>query len=235
MQPLQLHADRRRPALVRAAELPWLASPEAGVERRPLERIGGEVALATSIVRYRAGSRFARHTHELGEEFLVLDGVFSDELGHYPVGTYVRNPPGSAHAPFSEAGCVIFVKLRQMRADDTDRVVVHADQRQWRSANEPGLMQATLHERPGLSVSLERLAPGSTLPATTRAGGMEVLVVEGAVSRVSDDAQSLGAWGWLRQPGLRQPALGSATGALLWIKRGHLPAPPTEEAHPWPC
>ena len=225
MQALQLHADRTRPALVRAAELPWLASPEAGVERRPLERIGGEVALATSIVRYRAGSRFARHTHGLGEEFLVLEGVFSDEHGHYPVGTYVRNPAGSAHAPFSEAGCVIFVKLRQMRADDARRVVVPPAHQRWQAMSALGHTQALLCEAPGFSVSLEHLAPGAVLPALSRPGGIEALVVEGSVSRVGDDPLSLGAWTWLRQPGHHQPALRSVSGALLWIKRGHLPAP----------
>ena len=101
MQEMNVHADRSQRALVQASRLPWLPSPEPGVERRILERSGGEVALASSIVRYRAGSRFHAHTHALGEEFLVLEGTFSDERGHYPVGTYVRNPPGSAHAPFS--------------------------------------------------------------------------------------------------------------------------------------
>ena len=75
-----------------------------GVDRRPLDRIGEEVARATSIVRYAPGSRFSAHTHGGGEEFIVLDGVFQDEHGDYPPGTYVRNPPGTRHTPGSEPG-----------------------------------------------------------------------------------------------------------------------------------
>jgi hypothetical protein len=102
----------------------WTASPEPGVERVMLDRVGDEVAVATSIVRYRSGSRFARHVHERGEEFFVLDGVFQDEHGDYPAGTYVRNPPGTSHAPFSNPGCLLFVKLRQFYPADSATVVV---------------------------------------------------------------------------------------------------------------
>src|SRR5689334_9641906 len=131
MDTLQIRADRTQPALAHGASLPWVPSPEAGVERRMLERSGGEVAIATSIVRYAAGSRFSSHAHGLGEEFLVLEGTFSDEHGHYPVGTYVRNPPGSSHAPFSDPGCTIFVKLRQMAEDEPELLRVFPGQRVW--------------------------------------------------------------------------------------------------------
>src|SRR5918993_663748 len=95
------------------ARLPWAPSPMAGVERRMLDRVGGEVARATSIVRYAPGSRFSAHAHGGGEEFLVLEGVFSDEHGDFPTGSYVRNPPTSRHTPGSESGCTLFVKLWQ--------------------------------------------------------------------------------------------------------------------------
>src|SRR5438046_1035028 len=93
-----------------------------GIERRMLDRIGGEVASATSIVRYAVQSRFSPHTHGGGEEFLVLEGVFQDEHGDYPAGTYVRNPPTSRHTPGSESGCIIFVKLWQFDPADRTRV-----------------------------------------------------------------------------------------------------------------
>ena len=147
MRQMTINADRSRPALVHASRLPWVPSPEPGVERRLLERNGGEVAVASSIVRYRAGSRFAAHTHALGEEFLVLEGTFSDEHGHYPAGAYVRNPPGTSHAPFSEDGCVIFVKLRQMAPDDTDRARVLKRDRIWAPAGIPGTRLHACRER----------------------------------------------------------------------------------------
>src|SRR6266704_5630699 len=110
-----VNADFSRRVVIATDEMPWIPSPQAGVERRPLDRIGGEVARATSLVRYAPASAFAAHTHGLGEEFLVLDGVLSDEHGDYPTGTYVRNPPGSRHSPRTAPGCMILVKLRQMR------------------------------------------------------------------------------------------------------------------------
>ena len=176
MDELNIHADRALMALVHGGREPWLPSPQPGVERRVLERIGGEVALATSIVRYRTGSRFAAHAHELGEEFLVLEGTFSDEQGHYPVGAYVRNAPGSRHAPFSDQGCVIFVKLRQMNPAETRSPRVFAADRHWTPTRVQGHERAALFSANGVSVHLERLAPGVELPALRTAGGTEVFV-----------------------------------------------------------
>ena len=90
---MELNADFTKRAAVHGAGIPWLPSPVAGVERRMLDRVGDEVARATTIVRYAPGSRFSAHTHGGGEEFLVLEGVFTDEHGDYPTGSYVRNPP----------------------------------------------------------------------------------------------------------------------------------------------
>ncbi len=97
--------------VIEAAAQDWQPSPAAGVWRKPLAREYREQGHATSIVRYEPGSRFNTHPHPKGEEILVLEGVFSDETGDYPAGNYLRNPPGSSHAPFSEQGCIIFVKL----------------------------------------------------------------------------------------------------------------------------
>jgi anti-sigma factor ChrR (cupin superfamily) len=71
-----------------------------------LDRIGDEIARATPMVRYAPGSHFSSHTHEGGGEFLVLEGVFTDEHGDSPTSTYVRNPPTSRHTPGSEPGCI---------------------------------------------------------------------------------------------------------------------------------
>src|SRR5258708_8585536 len=90
-----INDDFSRRVVIAADDLQWIASPQAGVERGLLDRIGGEVARATSLVRYAPDSTFPAHVHELGEEFLVLSGIFSDEQGDYPEGTYVRNPPRS--------------------------------------------------------------------------------------------------------------------------------------------
>ena len=110
---MKLHADFSKYVEINTNEMEWIASPAGGVDRKMLDRIGDEKARATSIVRYAADSAFPEHEHPLGEEFYVLEGVFSDEHGDYPAGTYVRNPDGTRHSPFSKDGCTIFVKLRQ--------------------------------------------------------------------------------------------------------------------------
>ena len=119
---MELNADFSKRVAVHAARLGWTASPMPGVERRMLDRIGDEVARATSIVRYAPNSHFSPHVHDEGEEFLVLEGVFQDEHGDFPAGSYIRNPPQSRHTPGSKTGCVLFVKLRQF--DPADRTHV---------------------------------------------------------------------------------------------------------------
>jgi anti-sigma factor ChrR (cupin superfamily) len=188
-----------------------------------LERSGDEVAVASSIVRYAPGSAFHAHTHGLGEEFIVLEGVFSDESGDFPAGTYVRNPPGSAHAPASRPGCVIFVKLRQMQAQEIHSVRVSAVDRIWKPGDIAGHERALLYSQGSMSVALEHLAPGGQLPARAVAGGEEIFVLEGELRLLEADRPILKAWSWLRQPGSQQPGIVSETGALWWVKRGHLP------------
>lgn len=188
-----------------------------------LERIGDEVALATSIVRYAAGREFHHHTHGLGEEFVVLEGTFSDEHGDYPAGTYVRNPPGSGHTPHSGEGCVIFVKLRQMPAGETRRVVLRPEERRWTAHEaEGGLSRARLFDGGAEEVCLERLPPGYHRKGVFRAGGEEMFVLEGAIEMLDTRHTAFGPWDWLRHPGDFNAGFTAAGGALLWVKRGHL-------------
>lgn len=124
---MEMNADFSQRVVVHAARLPWVLSPMAGVERRMLDRIGDEVARATSIVRYAPDSHFSPHTHGGGEEFLVLEGVFQDEHGQFPAGSYVRNPPTSRHTPGSMPGCTLFVKLWQFDPADRTHVMINTE------------------------------------------------------------------------------------------------------------
>ena len=183
-----------------------------------LDRIGDEVARATSIVRYAPGSRFASHQHAKGEEFLVLDGVFSDESGHYPAGSYVRNPPGSAHAPYSEAGCRILVKLRQFDPQDLDQFSVDtSDDKNWPA----GASELPLHTFGKERVRMLRLAAGTALALDAAAGGSELFVVSGELSlegsRYPKDA-------WLRFPPGDVVTLRATSDSVVWLKTGHLQA-----------
>ena len=78
---MEINADFSQGVFVRTQTLDWVPSPMAGVDRRMLDRVGDEVARATSLVRYAKGSAFSQHTHSGGEEFIVLEGVFQDERG----------------------------------------------------------------------------------------------------------------------------------------------------------
>jgi anti-sigma factor ChrR (cupin superfamily) len=216
-----IHADMTRRAVSFADEAEWGASPMAGVERRMLERDGDEVARATSIVRFAAGSHFPRHEHALGEEVLVLEGTFSDELGHYPAGTYVRNPPGSAHAPWSERGCVLFVKLRQFHPEDLERVVIDCRSAEWFPGTVKGIGVLPLHRFGSELVSLVRWVPGVRFVPHVHPGGEEIYVLDGALE---DDEGRYTARSWLRNPPGSQHAPFSLDGCLLYVKIGHLPA-----------
>jgi quercetin dioxygenase-like cupin family protein len=209
---MELHADLSRAALVHAGSLPWVPSPAAGVERRMLFRVGGEQAVATSIVRYAADSSFPSHVHSGGEEFVVLEGVFEDEHGRYPVGSYVRNPPGSAHAPRSSDGCVIFVRLRQFRADDKQHVFdAPPPSRHDRSPFMPRLLFDGLGER----VAIVRWEPHSPVGFEAHEG-LELLVLEGQLSACGDD---MDPWSWLRlPPGVPLTGAAGSIGCVAWVK-----------------
>jgi anti-sigma factor ChrR (cupin superfamily) len=216
---MYLNSDFSERVTITPADYRWVASPTAGVERMMLDRIGGEVARATSLVRYAANSTFPRHVHGGGEEFLVLKGEFGDEHAVYPVGTYVRNPIGTAHAPrVGQRGCTIFVKLHQFSADDERQCALDTRQAAWRQTPADGVEECRLHEHGTERVSLLRLAPGATL--APGAGGEEVFVLDGLLA---DAGGSYPAGSWIRNPdGWAAPCDAREVPTLLYRKTGHL-------------
>jgi hypothetical protein len=218
---MDLNADFTRRAAVHAARLPWTPSPMAGVERRMLDRVGGEVARATSIVRYAQGSRFSAHVHGGGEEFLVLEGVFSDEHGDFPAGSYVRNPPTSSHTPGSGPGCVIFVKLWQFDPGDRAHVRIDTGKMPFLPApDRPDVNVMPLFRHAREDVRLERWAPGARIALASLPGGMELLVLDGSFSERGD---AFAAQSWLRLPdGAALDAVAGSQGCRVWVKSGHL-------------
>jgi len=219
---MKLNDDFSARVVALAADAAWAPSPMPGVDRRMLDRVGDEVARATSVVRYAAGSRFERHVHDRGEEFLVVEGVFSDESGDYPAGTYVRNPPGSAHAPFSRKGCVIFVKLRQFAPNDLSTVRIDTRTESWRQGLVPGLTVMPLHSHDGIDTALVRWAPNTVFNEHSHPGGEEILVLEGVFR---DEAGNYPAGTWLRNPRWsRHAPFTGPEGATIYVKVGHLGA-----------
>lgn len=218
---MKLRTDFSEPITLDTNVLPWTPSPHPGVERRLLDRDGDEVARATSIVRYAPNARFEHHIHGAGEEIFVLEGVFRDESGAWPVGSYLRNPWGTEHTPFTlDEGCVILVKLRQMAEDDGRQVGIDTADGHFHAGEREGLEVMDLHRYRTEHVRLERWAPGARGPATAAAGGEEILVVDGALLSGEEECR---AGHWLRFPGGHPLALSTTSGCRLWVKRGHLP------------
>ncbi|TGV08265.1 cupin [Mesorhizobium sp. M8A.F.Ca.ET.173.01.1.1] len=215
---MNLNDDFSRRVAVHAARLPWAPSPTTGIDRRMLDRIGDEVARATTVVRYAEGSRFPSHIHDGGEEILVLEGDFCDETGTFPAGTYLRNPPGSRHAPGSATGCVILVKLRQFHPLDAEQVRIDASCVPFVDVSErEGVVIAPLYRNAHEDVRIERWAPDAVIRLLATVG-MELLVIDG-------DFEEQGALfereSWLRLPaGAELLARAGKLGAKLWVKLG---------------
>lgn len=219
-----VNADFSRRAIVTPEQYQWVASPQEAVERVMLDRIGGEQARATSIVRYAPGSGFPRHAHPGGEEILVLSGTFSDDGGHYPAGCYLRNPPGSSHEPASQEGALLFVKLRQMPPAETRPVRVDTrDPSRWQ--REPRREVCPLFASGREQVCLQRLAPAESL-FTAPLQGAEVLVLAG---HVMVGAQPCERGSWVRLPAGDYPEIGAGgQGATVYLKVGRLGLPAGE-------
>ena len=213
-----INADFSRRVALAARDQQWIASPQAGVERVMLDRMGDERARATSIVRYAAGACFPHHQHPGGEEILVLSGTFSDEDGRYPAGWYLRNPPGSGHRPFSDEGAVIFVKLWQMPSHETRCVRIDTnDPTSWR--REAGREVCPLFSSDEEQVCLQRLAGGQAVfPDPVDSAELLVLAGELRAGEALYDRES-----WMRLPAGEYPALvAGVDGATLYLKTGHL-------------
>lgn len=215
---MNINSDYSQRVVLNYHDLPWVMSPEFGVERKLLERHGGEIAKASSIVRYHPGATFQTHVHELGEEILVLEGVFSDESGDYPAGAYIMNPPGSSHGPFSESGCTLFVKLRHLGPDQVVREVINTKTASWFQGMVSGLHVMPLM-RQGSGSTLVRWAPQTYFNAHRHYGGEEIFVVDGVFE---DEHGRYPAGSWIRSPhmSLHQPF--SKEGCTIFVKTGHL-------------
>ena len=220
MEIIELNNDFHKRACVHAAKIKWQSSPMKGVERRMLDRIGDEVARATTIVRYAPGSNFSPHVHTGGEEFFVLDGVFQDEQGDFPKGSYIRNPPQSSHTPGSKEGCTILVKLWQMH--EADRTHIRIDTNKMLENHIVGRDDARimpLFNDGYEDVRLERWDAEQALNLTPK-GGLEIFVLEGGFD---EGGETFEEHSWLRLPvGQALEATAGAKGAVVWIKEGHL-------------
>ncbi len=217
-----MNEDFSKLAVVHTAQEEWQASPIPGVWRKRLDLAGpSESSRVTSVVRYDADSAFPSHPHPDGEEIIVLDGVFSDEHGDYPAGSYLLNPEGFSHAPFTKQGCVLFVKLRQYPGLGRRHININTKTGEWRPGTIPGVQVIDLYGEDGHpeEVQLARIEPNTRFTPHDHPGGEEVFFIEGGYE---DEFGAYGPGSWVRYPPGSRHEVHSAEGCLLYLKTGHL-------------
>lgn len=217
-----LNADLTEHVVMRSGQMDWQPSPSPTVWRKRFYRDGpAEAGIVTSLVRYDAGSDFPTHHHPDGEEIFVLDGVFSDEYGDYPAGTYLLNPDGTSHAPFSKEGCTLFVKLRQYKGEGRTQAEMNTNVLDWQPRNDKGIWQKPLYRQGGFRewTMLLKLDPGAEGPRHDHPNGEEVFVIDG---EFSDEFGTYPAGTWTRSPPGSSHKVTSEKGAILYVRFGGL-------------
>ncbi len=215
-----LNGDLSIPIVLESESMEWTSSPGSGVVRKRLHRVGpAESGQVTSIVRYEPGASFPAHDHPEGEEILVLEGVFSDEHGDWPAGTYLLNPEGFRHAPFSRDGCLLFVKLRQAAEPERIHVAVQTESLAWQATAEPGIEIKALYVQPDVeeTTRLERWEPNCGPVHREFAMGAELFVLDGVFS---DSRGDHGRGTWLRYPTGSSVRAETPSGCTLYVKNG---------------
>lgn len=204
------------------ARMSWTPSPSGSVWRKRVHLVGpAEAGQVTSVVRYEPDSRFPPHDHPDGEEILVLEGVFSDEHGDWPAGTFLLNPEGFRHTPFSKPGCVLFVKLRQFPGRERRHVVVDTHALAWEPTAIAGVMHKTLYQQAGFAdvIRLERWEARTDVGVVSYPEGVELFVLEGEfVDEYGEYAKGC----WLRFPVGSTHHPRTTEGCTLYVKRAGL-------------
>ena len=216
-----LNQDFNQKIVIAPSNFKPVSSPCHGVRRTLLERSeDSEYAISTTLVEFKPGSYFNEHTHDLGEELLVLEGVFSDENGNYPAGTYIRNPHNSQHKPFSKKGCLLFVKLRQFNKQDDKKVVIDTLTQGWAPGLVDGLQVMPLHNFESENTALVKWQPNTIFNSHQHFGGEEIFVIEGTFY---DEFGKYPKHTWIRNPHMSKHAPYTLSdGALIFVKTGHL-------------
>ena len=214
----QLNMDFSKRVVINTKSVAWQPSPRKGILRIPLEREDAEQGHTTSLVRYEPGTSFSQHNHPGGEEIFVLEGTFSDENGHYGPGTYLRNPPGYIHTPFSSEGCLIYVKLNQFSESDKKQIRINTNKTEWISGH-GNLQVMPLHQAGSESIALVKWPKKERFIPHSHYGGEEILVLSGTFF---DEHGVYPSGTWIRNPHLsmHHPWVDEET--VILVRTGHL-------------
>eukprot|EP00511_Aplanochytrium_stocchinoi_P000218 CAMPEP_0204822464 /NCGR_PEP_ID=MMETSP1346-20131115/651_1 /ASSEMBLY_ACC=CAM_ASM_000771 /TAXON_ID=215587 /ORGANISM="Aplanochytrium stocchinoi, Strain GSBS06" /LENGTH=230 /DNA_ID=CAMNT_0051948675 /DNA_START=289 /DNA_END=981 /DNA_ORIENTATION=- len=218
------------------SSMKWDPSPSPTVFRKRLELLGEkESGQVTSVVKYEKNSSFRSHAHPDGEEILVLEGIFEDNHGKWPAGTYLLNPEGFEHAPSSKDGCVLFVKLKQFPGLDREHVVIDTkDDTNWDVVTD-SIKRCQLYPPKKLderksngkykdTMDLFTLKERTELELENIECGLEVYVINGSL--VFDEKQHpVGSWIKIPPDDIPEDkvvTVSSEGGASIYVKRNHL-------------
>lgn len=216
-----VNSDLSQQVVIDTQSMPWQSSPSGTVWRKPLYREGGEFGPVTSLVRYQAGGKFRSHAHPQGEEILVLAGEFCDDHGRYPQGSYLLNPDGSQHAPYSDHGCTLLVRLRQYAGHDRPQIKLDTTQAHWRQGMVEGLTVLPLYAQANYTenMALVRWQPETYFARHTHPGGEEIFVIEGTFE---DEHGVYPQGSWIRSPHMSIHTPFSRQGCLIYVRVGGL-------------
>lgn len=216
-----LNQNFHEKVVMQSSQFEPVSSPCDGVIRTLLERSeDSEYAISTTLVEFQPDSRFDEHIHDHGEELFVIEGTFSDEFGDYPEGTYIRNPNGTKHSPFSENGCKLFVKLRQFNNKDDKKIIINTNEQPWLPGLVKGLEVMPLHNFEHENTALVKWDKNTQFNFHQHFGGEEILVLNGTFY---DEFGSYPKLTWIRNPHMsKHTPYTLDDGALIFVKTGHL-------------
>ena len=216
-----LNQNFHEKVVLKSSQLIPISSPCDGVERTLLERNeNSEYAISTTIVEFKPNSFFSEHVHDSGEELFVLEGIFSDEFGDYPAGTYIRNPHNTKHSPFSKNGCRLLVKLRQFNPMDNKQVIINTNSQAWMPGLVQGLKVMPLHSYEYESTALVKWDSHTEFSFHQHYGGEEIFVLKGTFY---DEFGKYPEHTWIRSPHMsKHKPFTLDDGALIFVKTGHL-------------
>lgn len=103
----QHHPEDKERVVIDTRRADWPQSDNRGLTILPLHRHGDE---SIDLCQLTSGAQLGTQIYPGGAELLIIEGEFTDEIGVYPTGTWLRLPTGTKHAPRSDGGCLFYLK-----------------------------------------------------------------------------------------------------------------------------
>jgi hypothetical protein len=218
----EVNVDFNIPVSVETKLIDWQMSSINGNNKKYFERFERTKYYITVLIQFPAGRTFRKFGHEGGMELLVLSGVFSDSDGDYGAGSYVRNPAGTYHQPFTSNGCTVLLKLGRFQPMDRKRVVIDTmnSAHRWLPVADPGVSRLALHHFSEEDIYLYRIRSECWITFKHENHGLELFICNGSIS-VKGDLYVPGDW--LRYPVGSKVKVSAVGDVCLYVKKCFFP------------